>query len=48
MAWLSGSMVGFAFHLGIPSLNSRLAAGLIYWLLAEVKQKLAMRCRSDA
>ncbi|AHF75307.1 Cytosine transporter [Sodalis praecaptivus] len=48
VAWLSGSMVGFAFHLGIPSLNSLLAAGLIYWLLAEVKQKLAMRCRSDA
>lgn len=47
-AWLGGSMVGFTFQLGIPSLNSLLAASLFYWLMAEAKQRIASRCRSDA
>ncbi|MGL9773650.1 MAG: purine-cytosine permease family protein [Sodalis sp. (in: enterobacteria)] len=46
-AWLGGSAVGLTCQLGIPSLNALLAGCLLYWLMAQVKQRISDRCRSD-
>lgn len=46
-AWLGGSTVGLTCQLGIPSLNALLAGCLFYWLMAQAKQRISGRCRSD-
>ena len=33
VAWLLGFLTGYFVHLGVPSINSLLAAGVAYWLL---------------
>ncbi|WP_334473142.1 cytosine permease [Arsenophonus sp. PmNCSU2021_1] len=40
IACIIGTVVGVVFNFGIPSLNSILIAGMTYWILIKIKQKL--------
>jgi cytosine permease len=33
VAWASGFLVGYVVHVGVPSINSLVVAGLVYWIV---------------
>lgn len=40
IACIIGTIIGIQFKFGIPSLNSILVAGMAYWILIKIKQRL--------